>query len=266
METGIIITAVALTASAGALVALGLGYAARRLAVHEDPRVARVKDVLPGANCGACGYVGCAQYAEALVAGTVDTGLCKPGGPETARAVAVIVGRSAGDMVRTVAQVLCAGGTRCANEFEYRGVPSCAYAAQVARGQKMCKYGCLGFGDCVKVCPFNALHINGYGVAEVDVHACTGCGLCVAACPMRIITLVPCTYQVHIRCSSHDKGALVRRVCSVGCIGCGLCVKACPVNDIHLERNLAVMQYRACDNCGACVAKCPTKCIQGPGG
>ncbi len=260
MET-YITNSILMLGTSGILIALILSLAAKKFKVETDPRKDKILEILPGANCGACGYPGCEQYAAALVEKNIEVNLCKPGGQEVAKKIGEILGKNASDTQRMVAVVMCGGGIRAKDEFVYSGIKRCDIANKYYDGQKLCKYGCLGFGDCVEVCPFDAIHINQYGVAEVDPIKCTGCRLCVKACPKNIIKLVPCTYQVHILCSSKDKGVFVRQVCSVGCIGCGLCVKACPVNDIVLQNNLASMKYDKCNNCGACVIKCPTKCI-----
>lgn len=246
----------------GIIVGLILSFAAKKFHIKSDPRKEKILSVLPGANCGACGYVGCEMYAENIVTNNVDISLCRPGGNEVVEKIAKIVGKEVKEIDRKVAQVLCNGGERCKDDFVYTGIKKCSYAQKSFSGQKKCKYGCFGFGDCVEVCPFDAIYINKYGVAEVDILKCTGCGLCVSACPQKIIKLVGCEYKVHIKCSSKDKGAFVRQICSVGCIGCGLCVKVCPVKDIILDSNLAVMKYDKCDNCKLCITKCPTKCIE----
>jgi Na+-translocating ferredoxin:NAD+ oxidoreductase RNF subunit RnfB len=261
MQTTIILNSILVISAISIFVGLLLSFAAKKFKVESDLKKDLILSVLPGANCGGCGYVGCEQYAEAIVKDDVDIALCRPGGEEVVKKIAEILGKEVGDIERIVAVVMCNGGDRAKDEFEYNGVESCRYAIKFFDGQKLCKYGCLGFGDCVEVCPFDAIYINQYGVAEVDPFKCTGCGLCVKACPKNIIKLVPCNYKVHILCSSKDKGNIVRQICSVGCIGCGLCVKVCPQKDIVLGNNLAMMKYDKCDNCGLCVVKCPTKCI-----
>ncbi|MFQ3674999.1 MAG: RnfABCDGE type electron transport complex subunit B [Endomicrobiia bacterium] len=246
----------------GVIVGFILGFAAEKFKVKSNPKKEKVLEVLPGANCGACGYVGCEMYAENIVEKNVDISLCKPGGNEVVEKIAEIIGKDVVEVQRKVAQVLCNGGDRCKDDFVYMGIKKCSYAQKNFSGQKKCKYACLGFGDCVEICPFNAMYINKYGVAEVDILKCTGCGLCVSVCPQKIIKLVGCEYKVHIKCSSKDKGSVVRQICSVGCVGCGVCVKVCPVKDIQLENNLAIMKYDKCNNCKLCITKCPTKCIE----
>lgn len=257
----IILYSLAVMGIGSILIALLLSFAAKKFKVEEDPKKEKIVSVLPGVNCGACGYAGCEQYAQAILSKDVEITLCKPGGSEVSKKIAEILGIEAKDTQRFVALVLCNGGKRAKDEFRYTGITRCEVAKKFFGGYKHCKYGCLGFGDCVEVCPFEAININEYGVAEVDVMKCTGCGLCVKVCPKNLIKLVPCNYQVHILCSSRDKGARVKQICSVGCIGCGICVKSCPVSDIYLENNLSIMKYNKCYNCGICVVKCPTKSI-----
>lgn len=261
MNVAVILQSVLVISSVSVIVGLMLSFAAKKFKVDSDPRKDAILSILPGANCAACGYTGCEQYAEALISQNVDVTLCKPGGQQVSSKIAEILGKGTGLVERKVAVVLCSGGSRAKDEFKYTGIKRCDVAIKFYDGYKICKYGCLGFGDCVEVCPFGAISINQHGVAEVDIFKCTGCGLCVNACPKGIIKLVSCKYQVHILCNSKDKGAVVRQICSVGCIGCGVCVKTCPVNDISLNQNLAVMKYDKCNNCGACVVKCPTKSI-----
>ncbi|MCX7957392.1 MAG: RnfABCDGE type electron transport complex subunit B [Endomicrobia bacterium] len=261
MNTTTILQSLLVMGTTSVILAVILGIAAKKFKVEEDPKKQAILSALPGVNCGACGFAGCEQYAEAIFNGIVDITLCKPGGNEVSKKVAEILGKKIDDTQRAIALVLCSGGDRAKDEFKYSGIKRCDVANKFYEGQKICKYGCLGFGDCVEVCPFEAIYINQYGIAKVDIFKCTGCGLCVKACPKKIIKLVACTYQVHILCNSKDKGVKVKQICSVGCIGCGLCVKSCPVSDIYLESNLAIMKYNKCNNCGICVVKCPTKTI-----
>ncbi len=262
MNNVIIYYSIATLGTTGVIIAFLLSFAAKKFKVESDPRKDLLVSILPSANCGACGYPGCEQYAEAILSRDESITLCKPGGAEVSKKIAQVLGKSIEvSHHRIVAVVLCSGGNSAKDEFVYEGIKRCDIANKFYEGQKLCKYGCLGFGDCVEVCPFDAIYINKYGVAEVDPMKCTGCGLCLKACPKNIIKLVPCNYQVHILCSSKDKGVKVKQICSVGCIGCGICVKSCPIKDIELKENLAVMKYDKCDNCGVCIEKCPTKCI-----
>ncbi|MFP4016684.1 MAG: RnfABCDGE type electron transport complex subunit B [Halanaerobiales bacterium] len=247
-----------------ALLAAGLGFASKAFTIEKDDRVERVEKALPGANCGACGYAGCSAFAEAVAAGEAPVGGCPVGGEDTARALAEIMGIGAENSTEvTVAQVLCAGGWKeTKRPAEYRGVESCKAANMIPGGTKACQYGCLGLGDCAFVCPFDAIVMSDNGIPEIDSDKCTACGKCVEACPRSIITLAAVSKVNHIRCSSHDQGKVVRRICEVGCIGCGICVKSCPVDAIEMKDNLAVLDYEKCVNCGICSEKCPTNAIE----
>ncbi len=261
MDSNLIIYSTSLLCGLGVIVSIGLSFAAKKFKVEINPLIEKVANILPGTNCGSCGYAGCELYAKAIVEQNAEITLCKPGGQTTVDKISEILGRRTEKLIRKIAVVMCNGGTRCKDLFVYTGVKKCSYVTKYYDGHKMCAYGCLGFGDCIEVCPFDAIFINEYGVAEVDILKCTGCGLCVDVCPKKIIKLVPCNFKVHIKCNSLDKGSVVRQICSVGCIGCGVCVKVCPVKDIYLNKTLAVMKYDRCDNCQLCVEKCPTKCI-----
>jgi len=173
-----------------------------------------------------------------------------------------VLGLEAGEPVKKVAIIKCAGGEKCKDKMVYTGIKDCRIATGVFGGNKECTWGCLGFGNCAAACPFGAITYTEGQVPQIDAVKCTGCGLCVAACPKNIITLVPCKYHYHVLCASQDKGALVRTICPVGCIGCGICVKVCPEKDIVLENNVARIKYENCTNCGVCFHKCPTKSIQ----
>lgn len=247
-----------------ALLAAGLGFASKKFHVERDERIDQVEEALPGANCGACGYAGCSSLAEAIVAGSVPQDICPVAGEEAQKQIAKIMGAAnseAGE--KLIAQVLCRGGWKETQRLsEYRGVKSCKAANIVSGGTKSCQYGCLGLGDCAEACPFDAIVINDNGIPEVDSEKCTGCGKCVEACPRSIITLARISKKNHIRCSSHDHGKTVRKICEVGCIGCSLCAKVCPVDAITMENNLAVIDYDKCINCGLCAEKCPTNAIE----
>lgn len=247
----------------GAVFGLVLAFAAKKFAVEVDERQEAIAAILPGANCGGCGYPGCGGYAAAVVAGKAPVNACAAGGAAVAAQVAEIMGVSAGDTVRKIAQVHCSGGGCEHLKYEYAGIKDCLVAARALGGGPLsCKYGCLGFGTCVSSCPFDAIHVVD-GVAKVDEEKCVACGQCVAICPRHIIDLVPRKTKkyVVIPCSSKDKGPDTRSNCDDGCIGCGICAKACPKEAITVTDFLAKIDYDKCIGCGICAQKCPRKLI-----
>ena len=229
--------------------------------VKEDETYLAVRDCLPGANCGACGYSGCDGYAKALANGGVATNLCIPGGDKTAAGIACALGVEAEDVIEKVAYVACNG--KCGaveRKYDYRGEKNCIAANLLYHGDKECKYACLGYGDCAAACPQNAITVED-NVARVDPQKCVGCGICVHTCPNHLINLVKDTTRVVVECSNHEKGAITRKQCSNGCIGCMKCEKTCPTGAIKVVDNLAVINYELCINCGECAKVCPVKCI-----
>lgn len=255
----LIIYALAALGILGLLFGLFLGVAARFFAVDTDPRVEAVKEELPGANCGACGYAGCANFAEAVVSGDAKVNGCIPGGDETSKAIAGLLGQEVGSSVQPVATVFCIGDSfKTDDKFIYDGVADCEVAGNFLGGFKTCSYGCLGFGNCVKACLFDAIKMGEHGLPFVDIEKCTGCGLCVNACPRTIIQMLPKGDSGHlVLCNSHERGKTVSRACEVGCIACKACVKVCPEEAIVMEDNLAVIDLEKCTDCGKCVEKCP---------
>lgn len=248
----------------GLLFGAGLAIASRVFAVKTDPKFDEVLEVMPGANCGACGFPGCAAYAAAVASGhAID--LCPPGGAALVKDLSRIMGVEAPETSdREVATPYCNGGCEAApTRFVYEGIKDCHAAAALSGGDKGCKYGCLGYGTCVIACPFDAITMDDQDIPVVDDDKCTGCGICVAECPKDIFSLRPISKKVHIRCRSHDRGPVVRKLCTVGCIGCQICVKTCPFDAIYMDNNLAIIDYAKCRNCGLCIAKCPTKTIHG---
>lgn len=243
----------------GIIFAVILGVANKVFFVKEDPRIARIEEALSGANCGACGYPGCVAYAEAVIKGeAID--LCTPGGVETIKAIGEIMGKKAGGKkVKKIAYLLCQGDCEVApKRSNYVGAQSCAEAKLVGGGDKACSYGCLGFGDCEAVCPFDAIHIAQNGLPVVDEEKCTACGKCVEACPQNILVIQPVDKEVLIRCVNHDPAKDVMKECKVGCISCSMCLRSCPIDGaITMEDNLAVMHYEECVDCGICAQVCP---------
>ncbi|OGC23294.1 hypothetical protein A2291_06500 [candidate division WOR-1 bacterium RIFOXYB2_FULL_42_35] len=240
-----------------------LAIASEKLKVKEDPRVEEVYEALPGLNCGACGHPGCHALAEAIVAkGDLDGLRCPPGGSASDEKIAEILGISVGAEIRKRAVIKCGGGKSLAGQrADYHGIKTCTAAQLVVGGAKACTFGCLGYGDCVTVCPFGAIRIDEEGLPKVDELKCTACGLCVQACPRKIIDLVSCANRIVVNCNSHDKGAQVRKVCKVGCIGCMICVKVAP-EGYTVKDFLAKVNYDKGDAVAEPgQAKCPTKCI-----
>ncbi len=258
-----VLIAVIVLFAIGIVAAVLLTVASVYFGVKEDERVGEITDALPGANCGACGFSGCEAYAKALCEGVTDkTNLCVPGGDGTAREVAAIMGTEAGEVVEQVAYVSCNG--LCLPEerkYDYDGPRTCRAANMNYAGDNFCTFACLGYGDCIKVCPRDAICINDKGIATIDPRKCIGCGLCAKECPNGIIHLIKDTSRVIVTCNNHYKGAAVRIYCKNGCIACGKCERTCPHDAIHVVDNLARIDYDKCTGCGACREACPVKCI-----
>lgn len=245
----------------GLLAGSGLAYASKKLVSKIDPKVEVILEVLPGANCGACGFAGCSGLAKALVEERAQANGCIPGGEGVANQVASILGVEVEVREKRIAKILCYHRGASQTQFDYQGLESCRAAALLFGGEKVCLYSCLGLGDCIEVCPFGAITLVN-GRIEIDEERCTGCGKCISICPKEVIALVPKKKRVHILCNSKDKGAIVRKICKEGCIGCGICVKVCPEKAITLKDNLAYIDYKKCTECGACVEQCPTHTIK----
>lgn len=265
-----ILIAVAILGGLGLIFGLVLAVASKVFYVQTDPRLDKLNECLPGANCGGCGYAGCGGYAEAVLKGEAEIGKCASGGNECAQAMAAIMGVKAAAMTRKVALVRCSGfhgvdasgkQTGAKRKGEYEGFKDCLAASKVGgNGPLSCKFGCLGYGNCVKACKYDAIAVVN-GVAKVDSEKCVGCMSCAAACPRGII--IPVEYDKHVRiaCASRAKGAVTVRGCTQGCIGCGICKKICPLDAITIENNLAVIDYSICDSCGLCATVCPKHLI-----
>ncbi len=260
-----IIAAIGVTAGVGFVCGILLALAGRFMAVKDDERLCQLRECLPGANCGACGYTGCDAYAKALVSEEAKTNLCVPGATFVAEKVAAILGVEADSAENRTAFVHC-GGTRdaAADKAVYEGVKSCKAASLLFGGQKACVYACLGFGDCAAVCPTRAIKVED-GVARISPALCIGCGLCERACPKHIISLLPRGSRVAVMCSNRESGATVRKECTNGCIACRKCEKICPTNAITIENNLSHIDREKCVRCGKCAAVCPVHCIADKG-
>jgi Na+-translocating ferredoxin:NAD+ oxidoreductase RNF subunit RnfB len=247
----------------GVVFGIALAIVAARFVVKVDPKVEQVRETLPGANCGACGFAGCMGYAENVVGNPdVAVSLCAPGKSPVAEKIAVITGKKAEKVDPKIARVFCQGGTSLTQrKFIYTGVQDCAAAVLAAGGDKSCQYGCLGFGTCMRACPFGAITMSADNLPLINPDKCTACGKCVAACPKQVIELAQASKAVVISCHSRDKGADTKKKCQVGCIGCGICVRTCPVDAIKLENNLARIDHSKCIVCGLCTKKCPTSAI-----
>jgi electron transport complex protein RnfB len=254
----------AVLAGLGIVFGIALALVAAKFAVEVDPKVEKVRETLPGANCGACGFAGCMGYAEAVVGNPdVAVSMCAPGKAPVAEKIAVITGKKAEKMDPKIARVYCQGGTSLSQrKFIYTGVQDCAAAVLAAGGDKSCEYGCLGYGTCMRACPFDAITMSADSLPLINPEKCTACGKCVAACPKQVIELAPTAKAVVISCHSRDKGVDVKKKCQVGCIACGICVRTCPVNAIAIDNNLARIDHGKCIVCGLCVKKCPTNAIR----
>ena len=237
----------------GIVFGVGLAYASGKLEVQVDERVERITELLPGGNCGACGFPACRELAEAVVKDHYLINNCRACDEDSWLGICNILGIELGRRKQEIALVACSCDS--VDKFEYEGVRTCAAAALVMGGFKACEHACLGFGDCVHACPFSALERRGYQYF-VDLRKCIGCGACVDACPRGLIKIVDKSAKVFVRCNSSDKGKVVAKICEKGCIGCKLCEKACEREAIKVENNIAVIDYELCNGCGACMEAC----------
>lgn len=251
-----ILIAVLVVGAIGLVVAVVLSFASAFFAVPVDEKVEKLTEVLPGANCGACGFSGCSGYAAALAKGEAEPGQCPVGGDEVAKAVAGILGVEAGSSVPKTARVMCSGS--CDNTDKrmiYKGIQSCAAASQIFGGGGQCTYGCIGMGDCVKECEYGAIKVCN-GVAVVNESLCKACKKCAAVCPKHIIDIVP-KQSAAVLCSNFDKGAQTKDDCKVGCIGCMKCQKACKAGAVKVTTFKATVNPELCTLCGKCAEVCP---------
>ena len=255
-----VLYAVLVLGAMGALFGAVLAIASKVFAVKVNERLPKLTEALPGANCGGCGFAGCGAYAKAVLDGKAPVGLCAAGGAQAAEKMSEIMGIAPVEVEKMVAMVKCRGKNHLL-KGHYEGLADCRSAVFVTgNGPNACPSGCLGFGTCVSVCKFDAIHVVD-GVARVDADKCPGCMQCVQACPRKVIVPVSYNADIIVACSNHERGAVTRKVCDVGCIGCHLCERQCDYDAIHVVHNLAVIDYDKCVSCGRCAAVCPRQLI-----
>lgn len=253
-----IVTAVLLVSGIGLFAGVFLTLANKFMAVPENETAKKIRDVLPGANCGACGFSGCSGYADALAGSPhLKTTLCVVGGDRVAAEISAILGVEAGKTLPVRAFVRCRGTAEAApHTAEYEGIPSCRAAAQLYGGGKACRYGCIGYGDCAAVCDRGAISLAD-GLAVIDRSLCLGCGKCAAACPRNLIAMLPADKEhAFVPCANTEKGPATKAVCTAGCLGCRLCAKVCEAGAVGFSDGLAVVDTAKCTGCGKCVAAC----------
>ena len=247
------------------ILGIALGFFRDFFAVPQDPTVDYLRDALPGANCGACGFPGCENYAAAIAAGEAGADKCTVGGPATAEKIASIAGISAGNAEHTITILACQGSsTHTVLKGSYSGVQTCRAVKLSSGGIKLCSWSCQGFGDCVKVCKFDAIQMGEDGLPFVDTKKCTGCQMCVRECPQGVLKAIPFNQKGAIALCSNKNPVVknIRKACKISCFKCGLCVKNCPKQCISLDAQVPVVDYSVCDSCGTCVEKCPSKVIK----
>lgn len=248
----------------GFLLGLLLGLFKKIFAVHVDPKVQQVRDVLSGANCGGCGFAGCDAFAEAVVKGDAPANGCVAGGSDCAGKVAAVLGVDAGESIPKVAFLACHGTKECAlPKGTYNGVKTCTAANMVMNGSKKCSFGCIGYGDCEAACPFDAIKMGEDGLPVVDRAKCVGCGNCAKACPKKLFVLINAdTKGAVARCSNHsDNKPQIRKDCSAGCFKCGMCARKCPSQAIDISSGIPKIDYSKCTSCGECVKACVDKVL-----
>ncbi len=230
--------------------------------VKEDPRIKEVQDCLAGANCGACGYPGCAGFAKALVEGTAKLDSCGQTPVDKRIEISNILGIEVGGNAEpTIAVVSCSGGVKCRDKYDYQGYGDCVSQNLLAGGRKACEVGCMGAGSCVDACPYHVIECR-EGYAHIDPDLCRSCGLCIQTCPKSLIKRVPVSAKVYVACSTQCRGKDVTTKCEAGCIACGKCERNCPTGAIHLVNNVPMIDYSKCIHCYKCLEGCPRKCIK----
>ncbi len=264
MDFQLVGNAVLALVAIGLIASAALAVASRRFHVEVDALVEGVLSVLPGSNCGACGSPSCFSAAEAMASGGAGVNACVAGGQRVADAIADALGLDRCEVLPVVSARQCGGGTRAERRFDAAGVRTCDSVHRLAGGDLVCPAGCLGYGDCVRACPFNAMSMDARGLPLIDPALCTGCGVCVKECPRGeagLLVLAPETGYIVVRCNSHDRPKPRKAYCAVSCISCKKCEKECPSDAIHVIDFLAVVDHDACTACGRCVVVCPQKCI-----
>ena len=262
-----ILLAVIVLGSVGLVFAIIIYGVDLKFQVIEDPRIDQVVEFLPGANCGGCGFAGCRNFAEAIVkAGNMDALFCPVGGNAIVKDISAVLGIEAVERAPQVAVIRCNGSLANApQKIKYDGVSRCSFAHTLSSGETGCPNGCLGLGDCVESCQFDAMYMDKTTGLPVVIEAnCTSCGACVKSCPRKIIELRnkgPKSKRIFVSCVNTEKGAISKKNCAVACIGCGKCVKACPHDAITLVNNLAYIDFEKCKLCRKCVTECPTGAI-----
>lgn len=259
--TGILM-AVAVVGGVGLFIGVFLGIAAIKFKVEVDEKEEAVLEALPGNNCGGCGFPGCSGLAAAIAKGEAPVNACPVGGEPVGKIIAGIMGVEAEETERLTAYVQCQGDCdKTTLDYDYHGIEDCRMLSFVPNGgAKSCNYGCLGYGSCVKVCPFDAIHVEN-GVAVVDKDKCKACGKCVEVCPKKLIELIPYDAGYVVACSSKDKGPVAMKACTAACIGCQLCKKNCASEAVNIVDFNAAIDYKKCVGCGVCMEKCPRKSI-----
>ena len=257
-----ILTALLVVGVIGVLAGVLLAVASHFFKVEEDETVKKIREALPGANCGACGYAGCDSYAEAVAQGKAEPNLCIPGAAAVADKLSEILGVSVETKDSGVAFVACNGTCEATSKKAvYEGIETCEASGMLFGGPSSCIYGCIGCGDCAAVCPVDAICVRN-SLAHVNPELCIGCGKCVKTCPKHIISIIPKNATTAVMCSNKEKGAVARKNCKNACIGCKKCQLNCPENAITVTNNVAVIDYSKCSGCGVCIDNCPTKCIK----
>ena len=257
-----ILTAAAIVGAVGIFIGLFLGLAGIKFKVQTDEKEEAILSALPGNNCGGCGYAGCSGLAAAIAKGEAPANACPVGGEPVSKTIGGILGIEVEAGQRKTAFVHCQGDCEKAKQdYEYTGAQDCRMMAFVpGGGPKSCSHGCLGYGTCVKACPFDAIRVVN-GIAVVDREKCKACGKCIAACPKNLISLIPYDAKAAVACRSTEKGPVTMKACSVGCIGCGICAKNCPETAVKVEDFCAEIDQEKCVGCGVCAEKCPKKAI-----